>query len=163
VVAVAGMKLSPHFTLEEMTRSHTALRLAIDNTPDEESVESLSHVCLEILEPVRENYGVPFSPSSGYRSNELNQVLGGSKNSQHCRGQAADFEIPGASNLEVADWIRNKLEFDQLILEYFDHEDPSKGWVHSSVVGGSPEGGLNRFEVLTFDGIIYHHGLPMDD
>jgi len=158
---VAAVRLSSHFTLAEMIASQTATRLSINNQPDAEGVDALSSLCQRVLEPVRVYYGVPFSPSSGYRSKELNDILGGSKDSQHCKCEAADFSIPGIANIDVAEWMRDNVEFDQLILEYYDHGNPCSGWVHVSFV--SSPGIDQRSEALTFDGIIYHPGLPKDE
>ena len=155
---LVAVRLSAHFTLGEMTRSQTAVRLSIDNDPGEDAVKSLTKLCKNILEPVRLLFGIPFSPSSGFRSIELNELIGGSTTSQHCFGEAVDFEIPGVPNIEVANWIRDNLIFDQLILEYYQYDDPAAGWIHVSC--RSPE---QRMEALTYDGIIYHPGLPMDE
>lgn len=153
------MKLSEHFSLEEMTKSQTALRLGIENLPSRDEVDSLTNLCNKILEPVRESYGVPFTPSSAFRSVELNESIGGSSSSQHCLGEAADIEVPGVSNLVLAWWIRTHLDFDQLILEFYDREIPSSGWVHISTVGPESKRG-NRHEVLTYDGRSYEKGVP---
>jgi hypothetical protein len=124
--------LSPHFTLGELTKSVQALRLGIDNTPDEQALKNLCAICLNILEPVREHFGIPFTPSSGYRSPAVNEAIGSKPTSQHRLGQAADFEVPGIPNLKLAEWIRDNLEFDQLILEFHTSGDPNSGWVHCS-------------------------------
>ena len=111
------MNLSKHFSLAEMTKSQTAVRKGIPNNPTEEHIEAMKLVCEHILEPVREQYGIPFTPSSGYRSGELCIAIGSSVNSQHAKGEAADFEVPTISNMELAGYIAGKLDFDQLILE----------------------------------------------
>jgi len=126
------MKLSDHFSLWELTKSQTAIRNGIDNTPDEESIRNLKEVCAKILEPVRVHYGRPFTPSSGYRCLSLNRLLGSSDRSQHIIGQAVDFEVPGISNMDVARWMINELAYDQLILEFYKEHDPHSGWVHCS-------------------------------
>jgi zinc D-Ala-D-Ala carboxypeptidase len=149
------MRISPNFTLREMTKSQTATRLGIDNSPTEEHINNLSVLCTEILEPVRTAFGRGFSPSSGYRSEALCEAIGSSKNSQHAKGQAADFEIPGVSNYELAAWISQNLEFDQLILEFYDPVDPNSGWVHCSVRSDDD----NRGQVLSYDGESYKPGL----
>lgn len=138
------MKLSPNFTLLEMTKSQTATRKGIPNTPSEAHTEAMRHLCMNILEPVRSHYSIPYSPSSGYRSPELCIAIGSSVHSQHAKGEAADFEVPSISNLEVAGWIAGNLEFDQLILEHY--EGGNTGWIHCSY---KTEG--NRKEVLTYD------------
>lgn len=123
------MNLSKHFTLKEMTMSTTAMRLGIDNTPSAESIQSMSLLADRVLEPVREYIGEPIKISSGYRSPELNKKVGGSKTSQHCLGEAADIVCPN-KNSEVFYFIKNNLEFDQLIWEFGDEQEPD--WVHVS-------------------------------
>ena len=137
------MKLSANFSLAEMTKSQTALRKGINNTPDQSAIENMEKLCTAILQPVRDNYGIPFTPSSGYRSPELCIAVGSTIKSQHAKGQAADFEVPGVSNMELAEWIRDNLEFDQLILECYT--GGNTGWVHCSYVHEP------RKEVLTYD------------
>lgn len=147
--------LSKYFSLSEMTKSQTAARLGIENIPSDSQIDDLKNLCINILDPVREHYGVPFSPSSGYRSPELNQAIGSTSTSQHCLGQAADIEVPGVSNIRLAWWVRVHLDFDQLILEYYESGEPSSGWIHVSLNGGS-----NRHKVLTYNGTSYENGLP---
>ncbi len=133
------MHLSPHFTLLEMTKSQFALRRGIVNVldPDEpedaDVIANLRRLCLEVLEPVREGFGVPFAPSSAYRSPALNAALGSKPTSQHVLGQAVDLELPGIQNLKLARWIRDHLNYDQLILEFHDPAEPTSGWVHVSL------------------------------
>ena len=110
-------KLSDHFCLGELTFSETAARKHIDNLPPTDIAENLRRLCEVVLEPVRRHYGRPFRPNSGYRCPELNTAVGGSATSQHCKGEAVDIEVPGVSNYDLAKWIEQNLEFDQLILE----------------------------------------------
>ena len=126
------MKLSDHFSLSELTKSDTAVRKGSPNVPKDEEVENLIMVCSEILEPVREQYGIPFIPNSGYRCLELNRAIGSSDRSQHVQGKAVDFEIPGVDNKEVALWVKENCDFDQLILEFYKEGEPTSGWVHCS-------------------------------
>ena len=126
------MKLSENFSLIELTKSQTAARKDIDNTPSPEHQENLKLLCAHILQPVRDRFERVVSVSSGYRSPELCTAIGSKISSQHAKGQAADFEIYGLSNNELAIWINENLEYDQLILEYWKKEDPSSGWVHCS-------------------------------
>ena len=126
------MKLSENFTLDELTKSQEALRLNIDNTPNEEHIKNLKILCENILQPVRDFYGMPVSVSSGFRSATLCEVIGSSSKSQHTKGQAADFEVFGVANKELADWITNNLEYDQCILEFWNENNPNSGWVHCS-------------------------------
>lgn len=138
------MKLSENFTLDEMLKSQTAIRKGIPNLPhDSEVVENLGNLCTTILQKVRNQFG-PTAVNSGYRSPELNAAIGGSSKSQHSKGEAADIEVPSVSNYDVAVWIRDNCEFDQLILEGYQSGVPSSGWVHVSLRNGD-----NRKEVLT--------------
>lgn len=151
------MQLSEHFTLPELTRSQTAARLGIDNRPEQagdEIVLRLQDLCLHILEPVRGAFRTPFAPSSGYRSPALNRAIGGSSSSQHMLGQAVDLELPGVANAELALWMSENLDFDQLILECYRPGQPDSGWVHCSFVIG-----CNRQQVLTFTGQNWLQGL----
>jgi len=126
------MKLSGHFSLSELTKSQTAVRKGIDNKPTLEHIENLTELCTHILEPTRRNFGKPMVITSGYRSEELCEAIGSSKNSQHAKGEAADFEMFGVDNKELAKYIKNNLIYDQLILEFYNPDDPSSGWVHCS-------------------------------
>ena len=127
------MKLTENFSLNELTKSQTAERKGIDNTPSTEHQENLKSLCEMILQPIRDHFGQVVSVSSGYRSPELCVAIGSSTKSQHAKGQASDFEIFGISNKELADWIDENLDYDQLILEYWKGEDePNSGWVHCS-------------------------------
>jgi zinc D-Ala-D-Ala carboxypeptidase len=126
------MILTQHFTLAELTKSETAIRKGIVNTPDEQAITNLTLVCNIILEPVREHYGIPFSPNSGFRCLELNRAIGSSDNSQHVEGKAVDFEVPGIDNKDVALWVKKNCAFDQIILEFYKEGQPSSGWVHCS-------------------------------
>jgi hypothetical protein len=126
------MNLSANFTLKELTKSDTATRLGLDNTPDEETIENLKLLCEKVLQPVREHFGKPVTINSGYRSPESNAAVGGSKSSDHCKGQACDLEIDGVSNPDLAQWIMDNLEYTQLILEFYTQGQPNSGWVHVS-------------------------------
>ena len=127
------MKLTENFSLNELTKSQTAERKGIDNTPSAEHQENLKSLCEMILQPIRDHFGQVVSVSSGYRSQELCVAIGSSTQSQHAKGQASDFEIFGISNKELADYIDQNLDYDQLILEYWKGEDePNSGWVHCS-------------------------------
>jgi len=127
------MNLTENFSLIELTKSQTAERKGIDNTPSTEHQENLRSLCEMILQPIRDHFEQVVSISSGYRSPELCVAIGSSTKSQHARGEAADFEIFGVSNKELADYIDQNLDYDQLILEYWKGEDePNSGWVHCS-------------------------------
>ena len=126
------MNLSANFTLKELTKSDTATRLGLDNTPDEATIENLKLLCEKVLQPVREHFGQSVTVNSGYRSPESNAAVGGSKTSDHCKGQAADIEINGVANPDLAQWIMDNLEYTQLILEFYTQGQPNSGWVHVS-------------------------------
>ena len=126
------MKLSANFSVSELTRSQTATRKGIDNSPNEEQLANLRALCENVLQPIREYFGMPVRISSGLRVPELNSAIGGSTTSDHCKGMAADIEIPGVDNKELAEWIGANLEFRQLILEFYTAGDPDSGWVHVS-------------------------------
>ena len=127
------MKLSENFSLNEFTKSQTATRHNIDNTPSMTEILNLTSLCERVLQPVRNNFQKPMIISSGFRCKELNTKIGGSSTSQHVFGQAADIEVLEVSNLELSDWINKNLSYDQLILEFHNpDEDPHSGWVHVS-------------------------------
>ena len=126
------MQLTNNFSLTEMVKSETALRHNMDNTPGEAEIASLRLLCEKILQPVREHYGKGVKVNSGFRHPEVNAKVGGSKTSDHCKGQAADIEIPGIPNADLAIWIMDNLEYTQLILEFYTPGLPDSGWVHVS-------------------------------
>ena len=126
--------LSPNFSLDEMVKSQTAERKGIPNTPSELHIKAMEALCENILQPIRDEFG-PFLVSSGYRSPELCVAIGSSLDSQHAKGQAADFEVAGIDNYDLARWIEDNLGYDQLILECYT--GGNTGWVHCSYVGNS--------------------------
>ena len=126
------MKLSNNFSLKELTASQTAARKGIDNTPSPPPQANLKSLCTSILQPIRDHFSRVVSVSSGYRSQELCLAICSNISRQHAKGEAADFEIFGVSNKELADYIHENLEYDQLILEYWKESDPNSGWVHCS-------------------------------
>jgi hypothetical protein len=126
------MNLTANFTLSEMVKSDTALRHDMDNTPGEAEIESLKILCEKVLQPVRDHFKAGVKVNSGYRHPEVNAKVGGSKTSDHCRGQASDIEIPGIPNADLAIWIMDNLEYTQLILEFYTPGVPDSGWVHVS-------------------------------
>ena len=150
------IRLSKNFALSEMVKSATAERLNVDNSPSDIHLVNLTHLAIRILQPVRDEFGV-ITINSGYRSPALNAKVGGSKTSQHCNGQAADFESFSTPNPDLAKWIAKNLDFDQLILEFYDGDDPNSGWVHCSynLMG-------NRRKILTAlktkNGVVYKNG-----
>jgi len=126
------MNLTKNFTLAEMVKSDTALRHDMDNTPGEVEIENLRVLCEKVLQPVRDHYGRGVKVNSGFRHPEVNAAVGGSKTSDHCKGQAADIEIPGVPNADLAKWITENLDFTQVILEFYTQGVPDSGWVHVS-------------------------------
>lgn len=126
--------LSQHFKLSEFTRSATADRYGLDNTPSPEVIARLKLLCDHVLEPARVHFGRPIKVTSGYRSNAVNShpSVGGVSDSQHLTGEAADVELIGGSNDELASYIGRNLIYDQLIREYPVAGVPDSGWVHVS-------------------------------
>ena len=139
------MQLSRFFTLAEATKSDTAERLGIDNTPPADVIETMKETCEAILEPVRFKFNRPVVIRSFYRSPALNAAIGSVPHSQHVTGQAVDFEVPGIPNADVAAYVRDHLIFDQCILEFYKPGIPDSGWVHVSFRGN----GECRSECLT--------------
>jgi len=137
------MKLSKNFSMTEFTKSQTALREGIDNTPQGEHLDSAKALFENVVQRVRDNFGTTVI-NSGYRSPALNKAVGGSATSQHCKGEAADIECPGIANAEVAQWIVDNCDFDQVILEFYTPGIPDSGWVHVSYKTAD-----NRKSILT--------------
>jgi hypothetical protein len=125
------VKLSQNFTIQEYIKSQTALRQGIDNTPTEEHMGNATALFRNVVQKVRDQFGVTVI-NSGYRGEALNKAVGGSSTSQHCKGEAVDIECPGTGNYDVAKWIEDNLDFDQLILEFYTPGIPDSGWVHVS-------------------------------
>lgn len=126
------MNLTANFTLSELTKSETALRFGMDNTPAESEIENLRVLCYNVLQPVRDHFARGVKVNSGFRHPLVNAKVGGSTTSDHCKGFAADIEIPGIANAELAEWIKDNCEFRQLILEFYTPGIPDSGWVHVS-------------------------------
>ena len=131
------MKLTRNFSLSELIKSDTAIRLGIDNNPNADQIEKLIALCENVLQPVRDHFG-RVKVTSGYRSPELCAAIGSSVNSQHAKAEAADFEVLGVDNAEVADWINMNCTTDQLILEFYTQGEPNSGWIHASYVEFQP-------------------------
>ena len=139
------MKLSNNLSVKEVTKSNTAKRYGISNEPTIEHLENLKAIALNIFQPTRDYFKKPIYVSSGYRSKALNKKIGGSKKSQHSKGQALDLDahtFGGLTNKELFDFISEHLEFDQIIWEFGTDEEPD--WVHVSYVSSS----INRGESL---------------
>ena len=139
------MKLSKNFSKAEMCKSQTATRMGLNNIASDDQTENLRLLCERVLQPLRDHFNQVVTISSGFRDPILSQKIGSSIKSQHCKGEAADFEIFGTPNNEVSDWIKENLMFDQLILEYYTPGEPNSGWVHVSY---TKEINANRKEYL---------------
>lgn len=126
------MNITKNFTLHEMTKSETALRFGMSNEPSQTEIDNLRVLCEEVLQKVRDYYGMGVKVNSGYRHPLVNAKVGGSTTSDHCKGMAADIEIPGIANADLAQWIKDNLQFRQLILEFYTPGVPDSGWVHVS-------------------------------
>ena len=123
------MKISENLSLKEVVKSNTATRLGIDNEPTREHLENLIIIAEKVFQPIREHFKTPIGISSGYRSKELNTAVRGSSTSDHCKGMALDLDadiFEGVSNKEIFEFIRDNLEFTQLINEF------NYSWVHVS-------------------------------
>jgi zinc D-Ala-D-Ala carboxypeptidase len=133
------MKLSNNLSLAEMTKSSTAQRRGIDNMPTPEHMENMKVLAEKIFQPIREHFNRPILISSGYRSKALNDAIGGSQTSQHSIGEAIDIDMDGTtlSNTDVFNYIKDNLEFDQLIWEFGNDEKPD--WVHVSYKANGPQ------------------------
>lgn len=133
-------QLSRHFTLKELTRTATGLA----NQPESPEIAArLATLCQKVLEPIRDHFARPVIIHSGYRCAAVNSAVGGSNSSRHLRGEAADFHVSGFTVYEVACWISDNLDYDQVILEEFLPDNASSGWVHCSYARN------NRNQVLT--------------
>ena len=137
------MKLTRNFSLSELIKSDTAIRLGIDNNPNADQIEKLKALCENILQPVRDHFG-RVKVTSGFRSEQLCLKIGSSVNSQHAKAEAADFEVIGTDNAELFDWIKANLTPDQLILEFYTPGEPNSGWIHCSWVADNPRKQLLR-------------------
>jgi hypothetical protein len=126
------MQLSTHLSLAEVMRSETAKRKGISNMPTPEHIENFKKLAEKVFEPIREHFGAPIHLSSGYRSKALNEAIKGSSTSQHCSGEAIDIDMDGTEikNAEIFNFIKDNLEFDQLIWEFGTDTNPD--WVHVS-------------------------------
>ena len=138
------MKLSPNFSLAEMIKSDTALRLDMENEPDDDNITNMQALAENVLQKVRDHFGKGVKVNSGFRHPDVNAKVGGSKTSDHCKGMAADIEIPGIANADLAEWIVDNCEFRQVILEFYTPGIPDSGWVHVSY---NPDD--NKKQVLT--------------
>jgi len=129
------MKLTANITLDELCKSQVSERKVINNNPNPAQIENIKALAVNVLQPIRSHFDKPLIISSGFRCAELCVAIGSSINSQHVADDgaaAADFEIPGVDNLDLAIWIKNNLEIDQGILEFYREGEPTSGWIHCS-------------------------------
>lgn len=135
--------ISEHISLKEATKSNTAQRLGINNFPDNDTLVTMQITAEHVFEPLRNHFNEPICITSFYRCEELNKAIGGSSRSQHCKGEAIDIDdvYSKATNADFFNYIKNKLEYDQLIWEFGDDENPA--WVHVSYSLGK-----NRMRIL---------------
>ena len=139
------MKLSENLSLSEVIKSNTAIRRGIDNHPTQEHLEALEDIADNVFQHIREHFKVSIGISSGYRSRKLNEAIGGSKNSQHSRGEALDLDADmygKITNKQIFNFIKDNLVFDQLIWEFGNDHEPN--WVHVSFTTRRP----NRMMIL---------------
>jgi hypothetical protein len=125
-------QLTKNFSLAEMVKSETALRHGMENNPGPDELNNLLQLCANVLQPIRDHYQKGVKVNSGYRSPDVNAKVGGSRTSDHTRGMAADIEIPGVPNADLAKWVKENLSYTQLILEFYTPGVPDSGWVHVS-------------------------------
>ena len=130
-------QLTKNFSLHELTKSETALRYDMENNPGPAEAANLTELAGKVLQPIRDHYQKGVKINSGFRHPDVNAKVGGSRTSDHCRGMAADLEIPGVANAELAQWVKDNLEFTQLILEFYTPGIPDSGWVHVSYDPGN--------------------------
>lgn len=154
------VQLTEHFSLAEMTVTSQPF----DNTPNADEIVNLRLLCEHVLEPIRAHYKVPARVNSGFRSHLVNTAVGSKDTSQHRRGQAADIEVDGVANGDLAVWIRDNLAFDQVILEAYHAGQPHSGWVHVSWSRASRPGGskgVNSVLTMTLGthGAVYSVGI----
>ena len=126
------MQLSKNLALAEVMRSETAKRKGISNMPTPEHIENFKLLAEKVFQPIREHFGIPIILSSGYRSKALNTAVGGALSSQHCTGEAIDIDMDGTTikNADIFNFIKDNLNFDQLIWEFGTNDNPD--WVHVS-------------------------------
>lgn len=139
-------RISKYVSYDEATKSQTAIRNKIDNKPNTEEINNMKYVASKVFDKVREHFGIPLKVSSFFRCKKLNTAVGGSATSQHMTGEAIDIDADGSSitNAQVFDYIKNNLDFDQLIWEFGDKKNPA--WVHVSL----KRNGKNRKQILVY-------------
>ena len=125
-------QLTKNFSLHELTKSETAARHDMENNPGPAEIANLTELAGKVLQPIRDHFAKGVHINSGFRHPDVNAKVGGSRTSDHCKGMAADLEIPGVANADLAQWVKDNLEFTQLILEFYTPGIPDSGWVHVS-------------------------------
>lgn len=138
-------RISENISYTEATKSRTAIKLGLDNRPNGVQFKNMQTVAEKVFEPIREYYGVPIAVTSFFRSKEVNKEIGGSKTSQHCKGEAMDLDADVYGlirNRDIFNYIKDNLEFDQLIWEFGDDRNPD--WVHVSYSEGNNRGIMLR-------------------
>ena len=146
------MQLSPSFSLEELSKSDYAIRRGIDNTPNDEQIENLKQLCINVLQPLRDEIGVPIHIDSGFRNFEVNIGIGGAKTSQHTDGKASDITTHEFTPRQIVEKIvALKLPFDQLILEFDEwaHVSHNKDGNRGQVLYATKIGGVTKYAPLT--------------
>lgn len=137
------MNISQYITMAEATKSETAIRMGLDNTPSDEILDNMRFVATKVFDRIRAHFGKPIAVTSFYRSFPVNKAIGGSTTSQHCLGQAIDIDgdkLGGVKNSDIFKYIKDNLDFDQLIWEFGNNEEPD--WVHVSL-----RHGVNRRDI----------------
>jgi zinc D-Ala-D-Ala carboxypeptidase len=154
------MKISEHLSLAEVTRSETAKRKGISNNPTAEHLENFKVLAENVFEKIRVHFGVPIHVSSAYRSRELNHAIGGSQTSQHSKGEAIDIDMDGSgdgvTNADIYNFIKDNLEYDQLIWEFGTDKNPD--WVHVSYSKGKNR--KQRLKAVKKNGKTSYTNLP---
>ena len=131
------MKLSKNLWLSEVTKSNTAIRRGIDNNPTKLHIANLTYLAEKVFQPIREHFGHPIFVSSGYRSKDLNEAIGGSQKSFHSHGMALDLDMDGKStitNTDIFNFIKNNIDYTELIWEFGTEDKPD--WVHVAIAKG---------------------------
>lgn len=148
------MQLSEHFSLAELTRTSQPY----SNVPTDREIANLRLVCEHILEPVRAHFGKPIRVNSGFRGAKVNAAVGSKPTSQHRLGEAVDFEIDGVTNHDIACYVRDHIQFDQVILENYKPGLPGSGWVHASYRQGRLRKNALTM-ILSSHGPVYKPGI----
>lgn len=148
--------ISPHFTMQEATKSNAAVVAAANNWPmSQQLINNIVLIARTVLEPIRSYYDIPFSPQSWYRSTEVNRIVGGVPTSFHTTGLAVDIELPGINNKELAIQASQLIDYDKIILENHVAVLYNSGWVHIQITNN----GTNRRQLLSYSAGVYTTGV----